>query len=427
MGDIKSQGAVKGMKFYLALLSICCCFLLTSCFDKTELEQQAYVIAVGIDQAKEKGKFNVTFQISNPEVGTNIPGGGSSQEEPQETVTLLADDLLSAKNTANSIISREVLLDHTSVLIVSEELARSGQFLNVIQSANRTKELRRGVQIIVSKEDAKDFLKNNKPKMETRPHKYYQFMLRRAKETGIIPKADLHRFFQITEGDADLFLAIYASTEKGEVLKDQNEDEFIAGQIPQVGEHKTQFMGSAVFKEGIMIDTLTGEETRFSLILDNTIQVQDVIATYSDPKSDQFRIATRFIKKEKTHVDLHLDEQGQAHMNVTVPFQLEILAVPSLVNYSNNEENIDLLKKSIEEGLNKKVNEFVAKTQKEYQSEPFYWSLYVRPHFNTITEYETADWHKKIYPNAKINVDCQIKSIMFGKLIKNTDLSEVRD
>ncbi|MBP3950686.1 Ger(x)C family spore germination protein [Bacillus suaedae] len=415
------------MRLYHILLLACSCLILASCFDKAELEQQAYVIAVGIDQAEEKGKFNITFQISNPEVGTNIPGGGSSTEEPQESVTLLADDLLSAKNTANSIISREVLLDHTSVVIVSEELARSGQFINIIQSANRTKELRRGVQIIVSKEDAKDFLKNNNPKMETRPHKYYQFMLKRAKETGFIPEADLHRFFQITEGDADLFLAIYASAEKGEVLKNQNEDEFMAGQVPQIGEQKTQFMGSAVFKEGTMIDTLTGEETRFSVILDNTIQVQDVLATYRDPKSDQYRIATRFIKKEKTKVDLHLDEKGQAHINVIVPFNLEILAVPSLVNYSNNEENIELLKKSIEEGLNKKVNEFVAKTQEIYKSEPFYWSLYVRSHFNTITEYETADWHKKIYPNAEITVDCQVKSIMFGKLIKNTDLGEVRD
>lgn len=409
------------------LYIFCSLTVLVGCYDKKELEEKSYVVAIGLDKAEEKGKIQVTFQITNPEVGNQITGGGS-QEKPKETVTLTANDFISAQNTANAFVARELSLDHTKVIIISEKLARSKQLLNVIQTATRAQQLRRETSLIISKESASQFLNENEPLLETRPHKYYQFMIDRAKETGIIPKSDIHRFFQITEGDADLFLAMYATSEvdkEGE--KNGHEDEYLAGQIEQQGGNSTQFMGSAVFKEGQMIGTLTGEETRFALLFDNTIHMEDLLVTYPDPKAPEYRIAGRVTKKKDTEVDVLYEKDRQTMINVKIPLDIEILAVPSLVNYSQNKQSREFLKQEIEKNLEEKAQQLINKTQEEYKAEPFYWSLYIRKYFSTIKQYEKADWNKKIYPQADVNVDFVIEVVQFGKQLKESNLSEIRD
>ncbi|MDL4839126.1 Ger(x)C family spore germination protein [Aquibacillus rhizosphaerae] len=408
------------------LLSLFLLFLLVGCYDKIELEQQSYAVALGVDQTDEKGVYRFTFQITNPEVGYSA-GGGSADEPPNETVTTTGSDILTAMSTVNSFVSKRMTLDHTKVIVISEELARSGDFIQIIQSASRTTQIRRAVQIVVSKEKAADFLNNIKPKMEARTHKYFQYMITRAKQTGIIPDADIHRFFQITEGDADLFLAIYATNEKSEPKEDGNEDEFIAGEIPHEGGSETQFMGSAVFKEGKMIDVLDGQATRLSHVLDYTLDMDELLSTYPDPIKHEYRISADYIQKTAAEVKIDYQKNKKTKIDVTVPFQIEVLAIPSLVDYAQNIEYQEMLKQSIEEDLEKKADDLIKKTQEEYSSEPFYWSLFIRNEFKDVPAYEEADWNKKIYPNADITINFDLERLGFGKMLNDTNLSEVRD
>jgi spore germination protein KC len=413
---------IKKLVFIIGLAS-----LLTGCNDRIQLEQQSYVIAIGIDSAEQKGVYSFTYQIANPEVGSSMQGG--PDEPPTEIITVNGADILTATYTANSIVSKKITLDHTKIIVVSEELARSEDFIRVIQSASRTPQVRRGVQLVVSKESAVDFINNNKPIMEQRPHKYYQFMLTRAIQTGIIPKATLHRFFQITEGDADLFLAIYATAEQSDkkIMKEGIEDHYIAGEIPQIGGSPTQFIGSAVFKEGQMIDILNGEESRVAQILDNTLAMSDYLATIPDPLMPEYLISYDYSQKENPSIKIKYHPDKPTEIDVTIHFQAQILAIPSLIRYAQNKDKQKVLKESLVQRLEEKTNALIKKTQEEYQSDPFYWSLYIRKHFKDIKAYEKADWHKKIYPNAKVNVTYNIDKLEFGKMIDDSHLDEVRD
>lgn len=397
------------------------------CEDMIELEKQSYVIAVGIDETEQEGIFLFTFQIANPEVGS-IASSVGSEQEASETVTIRGTDIMTATTTANAFVTKQIALDQTRVIIASESLARSDQFIRIIQSAGRTPQIRKSVQLIISQEDAATFIKNNQPTLEQRPHKYYQYMLTRAKETGIIPDADLHRFFQITEGDADLFLAMYATTNTDPKIDRGSEDNFYAGQIPKSGGNPTQFMGSAVFKEGIMIDRLTGEETRIANILDKTMEMSELLTTYPDPLAPKYRVAADYIQSQEPIIDIQYDaERNHATINVLVQFEIEILAIPSLVNYSQSEADKATLEKSIEDYNEAITKELIKKTQESYRAQPFYWSLYARKHFKDIPAFEQADWNKNIYPNADIHVSYQLKKMQFGNLLDDTNLNEVRD
>ncbi|WP_052737987.1 Ger(x)C family spore germination C-terminal domain-containing protein [Bacillus sp. SA1-12] len=181
----------------------------------------------------------------------------------------------------------------------------------MIYTGIRERELRKAVNMIVTKEKAAEFIKNNQPLLETRPHKFYQLMLNRARETGFVPPSDLLHYFQTTERDADLFLAIYATTEGHDVeTRNRFEDEYKAGEIPIVGDNLTQFIGSAIFKEGKMVGTLNGEETRAALILDPTINVEDMLATYEDPLEPKYRIASKVTNGQGLKVKMNLDNSN---------------------------------------------------------------------------------------------------------------------
>lgn len=402
-------------------------FVLSGCYDQDQLESHAFVVVIGLDkpeQSKDDKKIEVTFQIANPEVGTQIKGGGSG-EEAHETVTLLANDFTSAKNTANAFVAKEISLDHTKVILVSEELARTEYFPKILETAIRGQQIRRSVQIIVTREKASEFLNQNAPKLETRPHKYYQFMLTRSKETGMSPRADLHRFFQfLNNGNEDLFLAMYATATVNDRDITKYEDEYIAGEIPQKGGNVTQFIGSAIFHKGKMVGSLTGEETRMSIILDKTLNIEDVYATYPDPVSPEYRITTRFMMKKSPDIKVTYPLGKTMKVDVVIPIELQLLAIPSLVNYSTNEKNEKLLKEEIEKQLEEKIKPFITRMQETHKANPFYWSLYFRKHFKTIDEYEHADEQNDLFADADVNVDLQIKTVSYGKLIKPPRLSK---
>ena len=98
-----------------------------------------------------------------------------------------------------------------------------------------------------------------------------------------------------------------------------------------------------------------------------------------------------------------------------------------MVDYADNEENQKKLKTALESKMKENAEKLIEKTQKEFKSEPFYWSLYVRPLFRTVKEYEEWDWTNKNYPFADINVTMDIAITGFGKQLKESEVEKVND
>jgi spore germination protein KC len=400
--------------------------LITGCWDQKELDQKAYVIGIGLDHHDIEGKVKVTYIIANPEAGSQQSSGGTN-EPPQETITIVADDFISSRNTANTVISKEISYDLLRVIIVSEELAREKNFIRWIYSAAKDREIKRSTQLIVTKEKAAKFIANNKPKLETRPHKYFEFMLERGQETGLIPDTDLNDFFRVTESDADLFLAIYATAEKEDSdRRNLSDDDFMAGEIQVEGvTNDAQFIGSAVFMEGVMIGKITGEETRISSLLDDTWNVEDFKTTFQDPFDERFRISARVTKTKnnKYRFEQHF---GRPVIEIVVPLFIEVLSDPSMINYAKNKGKTEELKMSMTTKIEENLTEFIKQTQEEFKGDTFHLSIPIRKEFGTLKEFRDFDWMKS-YPNAQITVNVDIRFGEFGRQTKFPKLKEVRD
>lgn len=404
------------------------CVLVTSlagCWDQKELDQKAYVIAIGLDEAEQEGKVKVTYLIANPEVGSQQSGGGTN-EPTQEIVSLIADDFISSRNTANAIVAREISYDLLQVMIVSEGLAENPNFIRWIYSAAKDREIKRSAKLIVSKEKAEKFILTNKPQIETRPHKFYELMIERGQETGMIPDTDLNSYYSITESDADLFLAIYATTEKDESQMKVSEDDLMAGEVRAEGTTKNaQFIGSAVFKEGIMIGKITGEETRISSLLDNTWDTEDIMTNFQDPFNETYRISAR-VSQKRNNKYMFKNKYGRPEIVIEVPLFIEILSDPSMINYAKNKGKVMELQRFITKRIENKMSDYITRTQEEFKGDTFHLSVPIRRRFKTLPEFRDFDWMKS-YPETVVKVKVDIRFGEFGRQTKLPKLKEVRD
>ena len=257
-------------------------------------------MASALNQSKVEGKIKVTMLIANPEVGS-MQGGGGSVEKAKEVISFDANDFITAKGTANAVISRSISYDLLKIIIVSEGFAKDPLSIKTLYDTRKDKEIRLDSYLAVSKEKAYKYFLKNKPRMETRPHKYFQFMIDQGVENGLIPDSTLFRFFKTLEGGNDLFLAMYTSTVRQESPEIKGEDEYTAGELNVTGDlDDTQFLGSAVFKNGKMIDKLSGQQTRIVNTLDDTTNIDDILISTPDFFSNKKEhMAFRLLKPDR--------------------------------------------------------------------------------------------------------------------------------
>ncbi len=354
-------------KILVFLVMVC---FLTGCWDRKELEGNAYVIGLGIDHSKQKGKIKVTMLIANPEVGS-MQGGGGSTEKPREIISFDANDIIAAKATANAVISRDINYELLKIIVVSEEFAKNPNFTRTITDVLKDKEIRLSTFLAVSKEKASEYFKQNRPKMETRPHKYFQYMVDHGIENGLIPDSSLFRYFKTMNRGTDLFLAMYTTAQPEKKPKIKGEDEYMAGQLDVKGElDDTQFLGSAVFKNGVMIDKLNGQDTRTVNILDDTTEIKDILIDIPNPfQKNQKQYAVRVMKTENNKVKMNL-KGARPKIYITLPLQFQIMSNPSMVNFADD-KNKQLIKKQIVKHMTTINDELFKKTQSQLKGVPF--------------------------------------------------------
>lgn len=101
---------------------LCLCSLVTGCWDRTELNDRALIIASGIDWAPE-GEIRFTDQILIPH---SLMGQQSGIHESFATVSATGKNVLDAAQKLQTKLSRRQFLGHRRNIFIGEKLARQG-------------------------------------------------------------------------------------------------------------------------------------------------------------------------------------------------------------------------------------------------------------------------------------------------------------
>lgn len=124
--------------------------LLSGCWNQKELTDLALVMTMGIDKGKNH-RFDVAFQLVNPgNVSSGQGQGGQGGGLPIAVYKSSGDTLTEAARLAAKRVSRKLYYAHTNLLVISEELAKSG-VLDVFDALERDPGFRTTTEIVIAK------------------------------------------------------------------------------------------------------------------------------------------------------------------------------------------------------------------------------------------------------------------------------------
>lgn len=409
--------------------------ILSGCYDRKEIDDLTYAIAVGFD----KGKVNdlrLTLQYAQPASLSGGGGGSSSGGEGgsesaskiSNQVTIDTPALFAGLNLLNNSVGKEISLSHAVVVVFSEELAKSGKIYDYLHAMLRSREFRPGLYVAVARGTAEDYISSIKPKQELDLAKYYELKFSSYNYTGFTADTRLSRFYyDIESPTADAIATLVGvssyqnendfdpnkSTNKRKERIKTLEGDYLAGDIPKVGAIKGETMGLAVFSGGKMTGELDGTESTYYLMASGEFNHSYI--TFVDPKMIN-KYVILDIKQRRNPVLKVQFINGKPIINETIKLEGDILSIQSGINYED--QYSDVLEKSVEDFLQKEISEFLTRTSAELNSDICGFGNEIRGNFLTWRELENFNWKSK-YKDALFNIKVQFKLRRPGLIIRS--------
>lgn len=232
--------ALKPKGVTASALCLILCFSLCGCYDGSEIEENAYVIAIGIDKGEAEA-YKYTFQISNPlESGGSIGAEEKAQEnavasdeinKTVDNIVVEAEDYFLARDKLKQLISKDVMMTHLKVIALSLDVAKEDA-LKHGELLFHEREIRPGTNLCLS-ESAMSYLFSVNPTLEESTVRYYELFFRN-RDVPSSPVTELREFV-------------------GRSL-----DPSYDGVIPVVNDDG--FSGMGIFSDGIMKEAVNAED-----------------------------------------------------------------------------------------------------------------------------------------------------------------------
>lgn len=385
--------------------------LLTGCWNKSELEEMAHVLAVGIDKG-DAGPYRITVMIAKPDKLAGKEGGGEGS--PVLLMTVQAPSLSSAQTLLGGVIGRRVSFLHTRGLFVHEELARDEGW-PLLDEMLRFRHLRETSFMVVTRQPSSEFLKELKPLLGKDPLKMVEQMTYQVRRTATLPaNSQVSAFTSLVNvGYAQPVTYYAALVEKGKngeggSSDDQAEAPFRAGQLPQESDAAIEMIGAAAFRGPRMVGTMDGEETRYLLMLQN--RYYSSAAAFKDPRQPDEYVTVQLSRGRPTRIQV--ERLGDRPvLRARVMLEAQIGAIQSGIDYTEPETQGEL-ERAIAEQVQDKMKAFIDRTQ-AWQSDIIGFGRHVIPRFGTVAQWEAYDWPTR-YPSAEIHLDVKVALRRFG-------------
>ncbi|MDD3652810.1 MAG: Ger(x)C family spore germination protein [Desulfotomaculaceae bacterium] len=420
--------AIKIFALFLAVLAV---VFLTGCFGSRETDETTYVLAMGLDKG-EKDNLILTVTIANPKViaGMAGGGGGGNGKGAESFLTASVETLgpITGLEQLNTATSRHLSLLHTKALVISEELAQEG-IGKWFSTLSRYYELRATSFVFVCRGKAKDFLEKNKPPLEISPTKQYELIGSLSRAHGLYHDITFKEFYEELKSRSIQPSLPLAAIHEGGLetarpgVKQGGELElplgkYIAGDIPIAGENKAQFYGTAVFQKDKMVGTISGEETRFYLMLRGKFETG--FMNFLDPLSQPETLAFLVHQARSPKYVTRMSEDGSVTIDIDLYLEAELAAMLSGINYESPE-----YKPFIEAAFSQYVQEgcqrLIQRTQEEFKADIFGFGEQLKKHFWTVPSWTEYKWLER-YPEAQVNVTVHTRVRRTGLQLKTMPL-----
>jgi len=381
--------------------------LVSGCWDRRELEDQAFVQALGLDMAKS-GQLLVTFRIAIPsksglgQAGGATGGEGSIAAKSSLLTSVVAPTIPAAITLASSYVNREINLMHVKTFVFGEGFARKG-VAPIMSILSRYREFRRNIFICVSAGEAHKFLERNEPDLEKSYSKWWEGVKMMEDREAIHPGTLYHEFItdmsSKSKDPVAIFVAVNKKSQSDDATKitipnsfKQGELDVKSGDIPRTGGNVVEYAGTAVFKKDKLVDTLTITETRALLMLSG--RFVHGLVTVPDPLQKKSYIPLE-IKQGSAPIIKVAIEGDEVIIQEKVSLEGDLMAIQGMEEYATNLEKRKLLESAVKNIIKQRAM-FTFKKLQKHDCDAVGYGDYVRRRFLTRQEWMAFDWPSKV-------------------------------
>ena len=344
--------------------------LLSGCGQLTQVENLAFVILFGVDLTDD-GQIEVIAQI--PKItgskGESDSGGSASSD----ALVYSADgaDFLTALTNLNWAVPRRLDLSQIELIAVSERLARSGRFMEIMDEMMDFNRLYTAARLAVCTGSVKEFIQAEKPVIGSHIANELDSMFADYVQNGYVPDVTFADVYYKTISIYSDPLTIYA--EQSGAAADAQAASLIIPEAPEVAgadmEQSNRFLGAAVLHDGVMAGKLDGQEQLLCKLLSG--EQQSFAYSYGE---NTLYLTT--LGRPKISVDTRSEPAG-------IRIKLRLSLVPD-----NETTRIDGLNRAIKADLLETID-----ACKRMGVEPFGFAEVAARSFPTIDEWRDYDWH----------------------------------
>ena len=369
---------------------------LTGCWDRIEIEERGFVIAVAIDSEKEN-KILLTQQLINPKAmnGSSNSQGGGGGSKRFLNVQEAGDSIFEIVRGVSTSTSRTPHYGHTKVIVISSDIAESDKMAETLDFFIRSPVMRRSSILAISRGKAAEILEV-KPKIESAPAMYIKSISENNyKNAEILPKVRI--------GDVHGYLFSNKS--------------FVITMIEKTKE-KLDLSGVAVIhgKTNTMVGTLNRDETVALNYVTNEID-GGFIKTFHEEKPILYDIYNFYS-------DVEVQASDKNNISFTIKIRTEGgLAETFLSQDYLNEETFTAFEEAIKKEILQKSTEAVEKAQNEYKVDYLNLGEYLRQNNYKLWNEVKDDWDsgENYFSSAKIDFDVQVRVRTTGSVNKSKD------
>lgn len=378
-------------KTALIALLIVCALLLTGCDQFTQVENLAYVILFGVDLVDD-GQIEISVQIPKITGSEDKEGSGQSGSSNDLIYSASGADFPEALSNLIWAVPRRVDLSQIELIVISEKLARSDRFMEIMNEMMDTNRLYTAARLAVCSGGVQDFIRAEKPVIGNHIANELSSMFADYTRNGYIPDVTFADVYYKSISIYSDPLVIYAEQSPKNTSGSEKNAKTAALVIPDTPsdtsaemEQSNRFLGSAVLRNGVMVGKLNGSEQ----LMSNLLRGKKQSFTYTrDGKS--FYLTTLY--NPKISVDVRSEP-------ATIRISLRLSLLPD-----SDTTQIDSLCQALEQDLLDTIENC-----RTMGVEPFEIAEVAARSFPTIDQWVSYDWRKH-FLESRIELDVTMHS-----------------
>ena len=366
----------------IVLLAAIC--LLGGCGSSAQVEDQAYVIAMGIDRTDDGG---IELSVQIPKIsGGQDSSGSSASSGSYLPLSITAPDYEQAMERLSWAVPRVMNLTQLEMIVISRDLAEDTAFRELLRQIAGTGHIFAAADVVICEGDAKAFIEALRPVLGTRLSADLQAGLDHYRSIGIIPDCSLASLYYLSNSVYGDPMAAYAILEKSDKTKNeaQQASSSLAGSISSLSEsHESEieprYLGAAVFSSGAYCGILDGRQTILANLITNSLDSFRYICGGESMEFSQ-------IGDTKIRVDTHAEP---AKISIGIRLSIE-----------EHEDIPDeqIMRETLIQDMLATIN-----AARAMNADPFGFAEAAAGNFLTLEDWINYDW-KRHYQDAQIEI-----------------------